>query len=302
MKSPLMIMLAVAAVFTLTAHTCSSAPPDEKTQNTTAPGKSGYLGVSIQDMTPRLARTMEVKTEEGALVSEVLDESPAEKAGLKDDDIIVAYDGSKIADADALRAAVRKTKPGTSVSLTVIRNDETKKITAEIGKTPRSMTMVVPHTAGRAAGHAFSLFGGNSSMMGVRLRELTEQLGEYFQAPNGRGVLVEEVEKESAGAKAGLKAGDVLTAIGGSSVEDMRDVRRALRDRDEGEKVDLTVLRRGTKQSLTVTIEESDDSFEYFLEAPKVRKKLRLYWDGRDKLDKELQQLKLEIEQLDHDL
>jgi len=245
---------------------------------------------------------MEVKTEEGALVTEVLEKSPAEKAGLKDDDIIVEYDGSKITDADALRAAVRATKPGTMVSLSVVRKDETKKLSAEIGKAPRATTMVVPHPPGPGGAHAFAFFGDNSQLMGMRLHELGEQLGEYFQAPNGRGVLVEEVEKESAGAKAGVKAGDVLTAIGGSTVEDMRDVRRALRDRDEGEKVDLTVLRRGEKQSRSLTAEASDDSFDYFLDAPKARKRLQLFRDGHDDLDRELRQLKLEIEELNHEL
>ena len=98
---------------------------------------------------------------------------------------------------------------------------------------------------------------------------MNEQLGEYFGAPNGRGLLVEQVEKKSAGAKAGFKAGDVITKVNKNSIEELRDLSDAIEDVEEGDKVEVEVLRKGASMTLTVEIEDKDDppsSFNFHFE------------------------------------
>ncbi len=222
------------------------------------PAERGWLGVSIQDMTPRLARSMDVKTEEGALVSDVIEDSPAGKAGIKDEDIIVEFDGKKIADAQDLTSAVRKTKPGTEVTVAVVHNDKKNSLKVTIGELPEKYADL-PSPPPGAETYIFESLT-NPRVLGLRLHTLNKQLGTYFQAPDGHGVLVEEVEEGSAGSKAGLKAGDVIIRVGKKSVEKVSDIRKALQAYDKGEKADIEVMRNGAKTTLSAVVEDTDHS------------------------------------------
>ncbi len=256
------VMLVLVSTGGFFAH---SAEPNRIVNVGSKEKKGGWLGVSIQDMTPKLARSMDVKTSEGALVNEVVDDSPAEKAGIKDEDIIVEFNGKKIVVADDLSDAVRTTKTGSTASIIVSRKNERKTLEATIGETPKRQIAVAN------APRVHDIMTWNSSgMFGLQLRELPEQLGAYFGAPNNRGVLVEEVEENSKGAKAGFKAGDVITKVGRKTVEDIEDIRRGLYAYDDGEKVDIEVLRKGAKQMMNVEVEEIDEpnSLHFFYDKP----------------------------------
>jgi predicted metalloprotease with PDZ domain len=223
--------------------------------------QTGWLGVSIQDMTKKLAKAMDVKTDKGALVNEVVEDSPAEEAGLKEEDIIVELDGRKVSDADDLRSAVRSTKPGTKVSLAVMRNGERKTFDITIGKTPSLRSYSYSFTPPRMPklphlprGPMHIEIFRDAPSLGMRLYTLNKQLGKYFGAPDGRGVLVEEVEPDSKAEKAGFQAGDVLTKIDKESIEESHEVAKALRDHDEGEKVDIEIIRKGVTKTLTLEV------------------------------------------------
>lgn len=279
-----------------------AAGPDEFVFASSKEKRGGWLGVSIQDMKPRLARSMDLKTTEGALVNEVVDDSPAEKAGVKDEDIIVEYDGKKITDADDLTTAVRASKPGTSVSVVVSRKDEKKSLQATIGEAPKRQVAVTAPRASRDA-----IFWNSSEILGLQLRELNEQLGAYFGAPNNEGVLVEEVEDNSNAAKAGFKAGDVITRVGRKSIEDINDIRRALYAYDEGEKVDMEVLRKGSKQVLSVEAEDMDEDGIYkfkFDHRPHGMQLEDMELEGLNNLRLDLPELEslMELERLGPDL
>jgi membrane-associated protease RseP (regulator of RpoE activity) len=112
----------------------------------------------------------------------------------------------------------------------------------------------------------------NSNMLGLELMELNEQLGEYFQAPNAEGVLVTQVEKNSAAAKAGFKAGDVITRVGTKRVDETGDIWRALEKYDEGDKVEVEIIRKGAPMKLSVEIDEDVSSRNFnFWFTPKSR-------------------------------
>jgi len=221
--------------------------------------RGGYLGVSIQDMTRRLAKSLDVKTDEGALVNDVTEDSPAEKAGVKDEDIIVEVDGKKITDADDLREVVRKIKPETKVDIVIMRKDERKTLAATIGKAPRSRSYAYSFTPPRMprAPREIHLFSSHAQL-GMTISSLNKQLGKYFEAPEGKGVLVQEVEEDSKAEKAGFQAGDVITRIGKETIEDVRDIEYALKEYKKGEKADIEIIRKGSKKTLSFEVPDMD--------------------------------------------
>ena len=122
--------LGVLLAGTLILSADGSASPQEKSEKhvvvTTRSTRQGWLGVQIQEMTSKLAKKKNLSTEEGALVTKVTEKSPAEKGGLKEDDLRVEFNGHAIYDGDDLSKAVRRTKPGTTVSVTVQRRYQRK--------------------------------------------------------------------------------------------------------------------------------------------------------------------------------
>ncbi|MEW5800326.1 MAG: PDZ domain-containing protein [Bacteroidota bacterium] len=264
--------------------------------------KQGYLGVSIQDVTPRLAREVELKVKEGAYVNEVVEESPAETGGVKKGDVVTEYNGKKIELAEDLTKEVRNTKPGTKVNVTVDRKGEKKTLAVTVGKNKFRMPMAI------AAPHApkviINRFG---DIEGMELMELNKQLGAYFEAPNGKGILVKEVEKESNAEKAGIKAGDVIIKIGSEDVEDIDDFHDALEDVDEGEKVSVDILRKGKKSTVSLEISEEnygiwhwdgdnfDNNFELRIQPhlEKLQREMEIKMRGMPDIERDLFRVKM---------
>jgi membrane-associated protease RseP (regulator of RpoE activity) len=255
-------LLAVALVDARSAD--QSGPPQGVVKIRKHDTRGGWLGVRIQDMTKKLARKNDMKTDEGVYVNGVEDDSPADSAGIHEGDVIVEYDGKRIDNANDLTSAVRKTKPGTDVTVVLMRKNEKKSLRARIGQAPR--TTLRPFAFGHPGMHMFS----GSSMYGLSLLELNPQLGEYFDAPGGKGVLVEKVKKNSVAEKAGFKAGDVITKVGKETVTDVEEIRHELDDYKDGEKADFEVLRKGARKTLTLEVDEEEggDGFHFRFNRP----------------------------------
>jgi membrane-associated protease RseP (regulator of RpoE activity) len=222
--------------------------------------RHGWLGVSIQDVTPRAAREMDLKVKSGALVNGVTEESPAEDSGIKEHDVIVEFNGKTVDESDDLLSAVRSASPGDKASVTFYRGQEKKTVQVTLGKAPRRDFAFsfrgpghinIPHPAPMPRIHIFRSEG----VLGLSLTDLNRQLGEYFQAPNGRGVLVQEVKKESPGEKAGFKAGDVILRAGKEDVETTEDIMEAMEGLKKGEKIEFGILRKGARTTLTAESE-----------------------------------------------
>ncbi|HAP35336.1 MAG TPA: hypothetical protein DCQ28_05120 [Bacteroidetes bacterium] len=216
--------------------------------------KQGWLGVGIQDVTPKFAREIELKIKEGAYINEIVDDSPADSAGLKKGDVIVDFNGKKIETAEDLTDAVRETKPGTKAVIKINRNGENKTISVSIGKNKIRMPFAV--AAPHAARVVVNMFGGD--IEGMDLMELNKQLADYFEVPNGKGVLVKEVEKDENAAAAGIKAGDVITKVGDETIKDIEDIHDVIDDRKEGDKVNIELYRKGKKTTVSLEISENE--------------------------------------------
>jgi C-terminal processing protease CtpA/Prc len=262
-----------------------------KTVRVTASTKTAWIGVMLKDVVEVTAGSKAKKStgSKGALVSEVVDDSPAEKAGIEDGDVIVEFDGKKIADATGLVDAVKKAEIGKAVPVIVMRDGDKKTMSIEPGRAPKSaqprafsfsapntpMVPGVPMVPGAPMApkapfamniphmnimRAFA--GAGSGQYGMKLMQLDGQLAEYFGAPNNKGVLVENVKKDSPADKAGFKAGDVLVRAGKKTIEDAGDVRAAFGAYDKGEKLPFEVIRKGTRLTLDLEVAEAEESDE----------------------------------------
>jgi membrane-associated protease RseP (regulator of RpoE activity) len=233
-------------------------------------GGGAWLGVTLSDISEEKAKELKLSGDYGVQVKEVSEDSPAAKAGLAKDDIIVEFAGEKVRSAMQLRRLVRETPPGRDVTIVVRRGAETKKLTAKLGEPkdrtrgffeapmpPGTFNIRVPHPLPEVHVPDFDfVWMRRGARLGISGDELTSQLAQYFGVKQGKGILVREVVVGSAAEKAGLKAGDVIVAVDGKEVSTVRELRRTLdgsADQKENRKLALTIVR--DKQEQTVSVE-----------------------------------------------
>lgn len=179
----------------------------------------GYLGVNIQSITPSLAESFNLKNNRGALVAEVLPDSPAAKAGLKEGDVITAVNGQLIDNANNLTNTVTGVSPGTKLKLDVLRDGSTKQLSAVTAERPND----------RRNRNNPEAFSNNESsdegvLNGVAVGDLDGETRRTMNIPARlKGAVVTEVAADSAAAKAGLRAGDVILEINRQSVSSAED-------------------------------------------------------------------------------
>lgn len=257
---------AVATVLAATAADDAVAK-EKKATKEKSKSESGYIGVYMQDLTEDVRKGLDLKVESGVLVSGVADDSPAEKAGLEEGDVIVSFAGSDVATPEELRDAVSGFEPGAEAKLGVVRDGKTQTLVVTIGERPEgeTFTFVSPDIEiempdGREMRHAFAMFAG--PRLGIQAHELDDdELGSYFGAKAGSGVLVLDVEDESVAGKAGVKPGDIIQTIGDETIDDVGDLRESVREFDEGDEFTIGVLRHGKKQSLKATMDEPEHAY-----------------------------------------
>lgn len=182
----------------------------------------GYLGVSVQDITPALAETFGLKSRAGALVSEVQPDSPAAKAGLRSGDVITSIAGKPVQDAAQLSLAVSQTAPDTEIRMEVLREGRRKTLEATTAPQPDARPRLGMKGEGRG------LSSGNAQdegvLNGVAVVDLDAQTRRQLNLPAKlRGALVTSVAPDSASAKAGLQPGDVILEINRKPVEGAED-------------------------------------------------------------------------------
>jgi serine protease Do len=219
---------------------------------------TGWLGVSIEEVSQQKAQELKLPGVYGVLVNEVGADSPAAKAGLKNGDVITDYEGQRVEGVIEFRRLVRETPPGRTAKLTVWRDTRSQTISLEVGKNP-SPNQEYPfqnmfRRFGNLGPNTFP-FGAPlpaTPMLGIAGQDLSGQLGKYFGAPEGEGVLITNVESNSPAAKAGLEAGDVITKVDGNRVRTMAELRNQLRAKREAATVALSVMRKGSEMSLNI--------------------------------------------------
>jgi serine protease Do len=242
--------------------------------------KRGWLGVYVQDITKEIKEAMDLKSEIGVLVRDVVEDSPAEEAGIKREDVIQIFDGKKVDDSDELIRLVRRTSPGDKVDVLIVRDGKEKTVSVVLGKMPRDdlrMLKLIPGSEDlkfKPYSYRFSISSGGR--IGVKVQDLNEQLGDYFGVKDGQGALITEADQERSAYKAGLRAGDVIVEVDGDKIEDVDDLRDEISARKEGDKVEIKVIRDRQPKTFTVEVEKSDEWSYDFLKGLEKLKTLPL--------------------------
>jgi serine protease Do len=198
----------------------------------------GWLGVSIQPLTPELARSFGAKDTKGVLISDVLPESPASKAGLKPGDILLEFNSKKVEAPPDLQRSVGLTQPGQDAKLKILRDQGEKTVDVKIGEAQDDRE--APARPGRAA----------PNTLGLDVRPLTPDLARQLNFKSTDGVIVARVDEGSAAAEAGVQRGDVIREINRQKIRSMGDFERLTKDLKEGDR--LTVLLQRGAMSLYV--------------------------------------------------
>ena len=217
-----------------------------------------YIGVYAQPIDEDLQEAFNLSRDKGIVLVDVMEQSPADKAGLQREDIIISFNGKKVDGTTPLADLVAETKVGDKVAVVYDRAGEQNTAIIEIGTRPKQdkqqawLDRNAPRTLSRSYIHS----GETSGYIGVAIQDLNDQLGDYFGVKDGEGVLVTEVFEDSPASEAGIKAGDVITGIDDQSVAESADLQDIIAEKKEGDKVAVHFLRRGSKMDLSVEVKE----------------------------------------------
>jgi len=201
----------------------------------------GYLGVAIQDLTKDLAKSFGLKQAKGALVSSVAEDSPAERAGIKQGDVIVAYQGKPIVDPAVLQREVTRTPVGTEATLTFIRDGLEQEVTVTVGEQAETAKVASADSS------------MENVLAGVEVQSLDLQTArELGLRGKAQGVAVVNVEPDSLADRAGLAQGDVIKEINRQLIKSVRDYEKIVSTLKKDESALLLINRRGSSLFITV--------------------------------------------------
>jgi serine protease Do len=232
-------------------------------RSTTLRGRIGYLGVGVIDLTDERAKTLKLSDDRGVEVKRVDPNTPASKAGLKENDVILEVNGKTVENIDQFMATIGEMQPGTKVNLTIWRDGAKQTLSAMLMARPLGFfgfggpdmaNPPVPPLPTFPQPYPFPGLPANAPLVGFEGEALNSQLAEYFGVKHG--VLVREVNPRTPAEKAGLKAGDVVTKVNETPVTSPREISGLVRT--SGKKtVAFTVVRN--KKEMTVNVEVGDD-------------------------------------------
>ena len=208
----------------------------------------GWLGVSIQEVTADLAKQFGLSDAKGALVSEVLADSPAASAGLKSGDVIVSFDGKPVENPTVLRNVVAETKVGKTVKIDVLRDKRRRSFSVKIVEQPKEVA-----EAGGDEEAPGAETSGETALSGLEARNLTPDISQQLGLPPTlAGVVITGVSPDSAAADAGVQPGDVILEVNRQAVRSVTDLKRINNKLSKNESVLLLINRRGGKLFLAI--------------------------------------------------
>ncbi len=196
-----------------------------------------WLGVYIQPVGDKVARALDLANRDGALVSDIVEDSPAEKAGIKTGDVIIEFNGKKIEDTSHLKNVVSSTAPGKHSKVLIVRDGDRKLINITLEELDQETT-------------SFATGESNESMqLGFEAKDISNSLIEKYDLDNDLdGVVVTNIDRKSNAYEAGVRIGDVITRVGTKKVTSRRDFNKYVDDL-EGQDSLLLLIKRGERSS-----------------------------------------------------
>jgi serine protease Do len=247
-------------------------PGDENTMVLLGDEGASWLGVESQEITSEKAKELKLPAERGVLLERIVPDSPAAKAGLKDNDVITEVNGQRVEGATQFRRMIHEIPAGRSAQFTVWRDGRAQTMSVTLGKSeergnmwfktaPRAFSFELPKIEIPEVApmpgmdwEGYGMLAGSRPRLGIDAEDLSGQFGAYFGAPDGEGVLVREVNSGSPAEKAGVKSGDVITSLNGERIRSLGDLREKLAGKRDEKTVKLGVLRNKSEVSITVEL------------------------------------------------
>lgn len=193
----------------------------------------GWLGVYIQNISPELVKALNLTTSKGVIVSKVQPDSPAEKAGLKEEDVIVELNGKPVDNTISLSTWVAGQSPGDEVALKIIRDEDEMSIKVELGELDTKVQQL-------AQGES------NYEKIGIQVAQITSELANKYRLQGiEKGVVITGVERNSIAARSGLREGDAILKLDRKEIETLDDLDNIMVKIDKGDNI-LIYLRRGS--------------------------------------------------------
>jgi serine protease Do len=232
-------------------------------------GGGSWLGVGLAEVTQEKVKELRLPAERGALLGKIVPDSPAARAGLKENDVITEINGQRVEGSEQFRRMIREIPAGRAAQLSLWRDGRQQTITVTLGKseathhhamvapTPGAFAFQMPDLQQLPALEGlrnFSFSVSGRARLGIDAEDLEGDFGNYFGAPDGEGVLVRNVFENSPAAKAGLKAGDVITSMDGERIRSASEIREKLMLKKDAKTVKLGLLRNRNEMSLTLEL------------------------------------------------
>lgn len=267
-----------AAVVVMVFSTVAASPAQPGSQIYSFYGEEpwggSYLGVDTRDVTKDMLSELHLKEERGVEVTMVDQDAPAGKSGLKEHDVILSINNQPVESVEQLRRLIREIPVGRTIQIGISRDGQPMTLSAQLADRNKFAKMdekdfninvpaihIPPINMPEMDMVGPVVVMHSPSRSGLMIENLSPQLGDFFGAKNGNGVLVRSVERGSRAEQAGFKAGDVVIKVNGSTVNDSGDFLRLLRSRTSN-KATVTVLRDRKEQTLTLTLPEPRHSGE----------------------------------------
>ncbi len=208
----------------------------------------GWIGVYVQPVTPEIAESLSLKDDNGALVADITEGGPADKAGVKRGDIIVEVNGNKIDEMPELPKLVAGYAPGTKTKLKVIRDGKEKVLSVKLGELPENGTQV----SGR------NLQNDVENNIGIIVQEITPEVKNRMGLEYSEGVVITNVSGGSVAAEAGLAPGDIILEINKKQITKLDDYRKQIDSAKEGQNI-LFLVKRGSNTIYVALKPEAGD-------------------------------------------
>ena len=249
-------------------------------------GNRPYLGVQVEELSQKML--LNLNLDHGIKVTKVYDDSPAAEAGLEKDDILILLNGRDIESAEELVDIVREQEIGDKVKITYFRAGKEHSTEAIIGETKGR---TIKRIYSRRLPREYYIHEDGYAWLGVATENLTDQLREYFAAPEDLGVLVKEVIEESPAREAGLQAGDVIIRVEEKEIENTRDLIRAINYFDPDDVVNITFIRNKEEKTVKVKLGEK-----------KGHGPIHIYGVGPDEIEIDIPEIDIEIPEFEFEI
>jgi serine protease Do len=230
-----------------------------------------WLGVETREVTSDNAKELKLPAERGVVIGRITPDGPAAKAGLKEKDVITEVNGQRVEGSAQFRRMIHEVPAGRTVQLTVWREARAQTLSVTLGLAEEGHRVRMNAAPGAFAfrmpdvpeipeipqmdwSNGIAMFPGAHPRLGIDAEDVSGQLGAYFGAPGGEGVLVRNVNAGSAAEKAGVKAGDVITSFNGEHIRSLGDLREKLAAKNDDQPAKLGVLRNKSEIVLTVEL------------------------------------------------